>query len=261
MPSMPSLRTIPSWRSSLVPDAHETYARIDPRYDSESSDSPSPPHRSRGMRPNRQSSSGDQRRSSLRRRRHQKRTRSQNNVLRAPIPFPSPLIRFPRMKSEHHDPDRSSRSSFNTHYRSSSDGHVPFPSISEESYPSPHSPDAVAVFQIPTGKGKTPLFNCFGKHHDISDDDIPVMFAESGDGTSSSASESSTTSVFPSPRQRGLFTPLRRRVSALASSVMRTRRKFATGIHPHRHSPNSLHDDNDPEEYDIPCLAYITCLW
>jgi hypothetical protein len=236
MPSVPSLRTIPSWRSSLGPGAHETYARINPRYDSESSDSPSPPHRSRGIRPNRQSSSGNQRHSSLRRRRHQKHTRSQNNVVCAPISLPGPLIHFPRMKSEHHDPDRSSRSSFNTYYRSSSVGHVPFPSISEELYPSPHSPDAVAVFQILPGKGKTPLFNCFGKHHDISDDDIRVMFAESSDGTSSSASETSTTSVLPSPRRRGLLAPLRRRVRALASSVMRTRRKFATGIHPHRHS-------------------------
>jgi len=260
MRSLPSLRTIPSWRSSLVPDAHETYAKIEPRYDSESSDSPSPPHRSSGIRPNRHTSSGNRWRSSLRRRRHEKLTRSPNDALHAPISYPSFLTRFPRMKPERHDPDRSSSSSLDTH-RSSCDSHIPFPSVSEESHPSPHSPDALAVFQIPPDKGKTPLFNCFGKHHDISDDDIRVMFAEAAsDGTGSSTSETST-SVLPSPGRRGLLTPLRRRVSALASSVVRIRRKFSTVIHQRRHSPNSTHDDNDPEEYDIPCLAYITCLW
>jgi len=264
MPSLPSLRTIPSWRSSLFPDAHETYAKIDPRYDSESSDSPTPRHRSCGIRPTRHPSPGNQRRSSLRRRRHEKRTRTPNNVLPAPISLPSPLTRFPLMKPEHHDPGRSSSSSLNTHRSSFAfDSRIPFPSIpEEESYPSPHSPDAVAVFQIPQGKGRTPLFDfdCFGKHYDISEDDIRVTFAEASDGTNSRSRETST-SVLPSPGKRGLFTPLRRRVRALASSMMHSRRKFSAVIHQHRHSPNSIHDDNDPEEYDIPCLAYITCLW
>ena len=268
MLSLPSMRTIPSWRSSLFPDAHETYAKIDPRYDSESSDSPTPRprHRSCGTRPTRHPSSGNQRRSSLRHRHHEKRTRTSSDVVPTPMisSHPSPLTRFPRMKPEGRDPDRSSSSSFDTYRPSFAfDSRFPFPSIpEEESYPSPHSPDAVAVFQIPPGKGRTPLFDfdCFGNHYDISEDDIRVTFAEAGDGTCPSSGETSS-SVLPSPAQRGLLTPLRRRVRALASSVVHTRRKFSAVTHRNRHSPNSIRDDNDPEEYDIPCLAYVTCLW
>jgi hypothetical protein len=123
----------------------------------------------------------------------------------------------------------------------------------------------MAVFQIPQGKGRTPLFDfdCFGKHFDISEDDIRVTFADASDRTGSSRTGETSTSVIPSPghRRRRLLTPLRRRVRALASSVMHTRRKLSAAIHHHRHPPNPIRDDNDPEEYDIPCLAYVTCLW
>ena len=255
--SLSSLRTIPSWQSSLVPDVHTTYAKIDPRYDSEGSR-----HLPCGMAPNQHPSSGSQRHYTLHRRRHEKRTRSPNNVLHDAISPPSSFARFPHARTathRRHDPNSSSSSSLNT-YQSSFDSHIPFPSTSEESYPSPRSPDAVAVFQIPIDKGEAPLSDCFMKHHGILEDKIQVIFEEASDGTSTSASTGAT-SVRTASGKHSLLTPLRRRVSALASSVIRTRRKFPTISHRNRRPPNPVDGDDEPVEYDIPCLAYITCLW
>jgi hypothetical protein len=261
--SSSSLRTVPSWRSSLAPDVHMTYTQIDPRYDSEDSDSTNPPHLSRGMTPNQHHSSGSQRHYTLRRRRHERRTRSSNNVLHAAISLPSVPAHFPHAKTttnRRHDPDSSPGSSLNT-YQSFFDGRIPFPSISEESYPSPHSPDAVAVFQIPLDKGEAPPFDCFVKRRHIFEDEIQVIFEEDSDGTSTNVSTGAT-SVCPTSGQHSFLAPLRRRVSAVASSMIRTRRKFPAIFHKNRHSPIPIDDDDDElVEYDIPCLAYITCLW
>ena len=250
-----SRRPIPSWRSSA--DAQKTYAKIDSRHNSEDSDSPDPPHYLREMVPYQHTSSGYQRRYPLRGR-HEKRTSSTNDIFHASIPFPSLLARFPHartMKNGHHDPDRSSSSSLNT-YQSPFDSHVPFPSISEESYPSPYSPDAVAVFQIPLDAGEAPPFDCFVEHN-ILKDEIQVTFSEDSDRTSTSTG---ATSLRPASARRGLLASLKQRVGALASSVRRPRCKLPTIFHIHRH-PNPVDDDDNPLEYDIPCLAYITCLW
>jgi hypothetical protein len=261
MLSLSSLRTIPSWRSSLVPDAHATYAKIDPRCDNEGSgDSTDPLRHSHRMVSNQHPSSGNQRHSTLRRRHHEKRTRTPR-VSHAAIPL---LARFPHARTTTNrlnGPNRSFNSSTNT-YQSAFDSHVPFPSTSEESYPSPHSPDAVAMFQTPLDKGPAPLFDCFVKRHDIPQDEIQVIFEESSDGTSTNASTNTGASpVRPASGRHDLLAPLRRRVTAVASSVIRTRRKFPTTFHKNWRPQNPVHDDDEPVEYDIPCLAYITCLW
>lgn len=256
MPSLSSLRTIPSWRTSLVPDAHATYAKIDPQYESEGSDSTDPLRHSHRIAPNQPPSSNSQGHSTLRRQCHEKRIGSPN-VSHAAIPLPSLLAcgKRARTTNRSNDPNRSSNGSTNT-YQSSFDSHVPFPSTSEESYPSSHSPDAVAMFQIPLDKGPAPLFDCFVKRHEIQ-----VIFEEASDGTSTDISTNTgATPVRPASRRHDLLAPLRR-VKAVASSVIRTRRKFPTTFHKNRRPLNPVDDDDEPVEYDIPCLAYITCLW
>jgi hypothetical protein len=136
---------------------------------------------------------------------------------------------------------------------------VPFPSISEESYPSPYSDDAIAVFQAPPDKSGVPhYFEGRRNHEDILQDQAQVIFAVAVDGTSAS---SSATSAHTAARPRGLLKPLRRRVRALASSLLTSRRKFPIMFTKERGAPHLDDYDYDSVEYDIPCLAYISCLW
>lgn len=267
--SLSSLRTIPSsWRSTL-PRAHgrRTYSKIERGNDRGSSDSDTPgllPHQFAGASSQQQSSSGNLWNNSVRRRRHDKRsTRSQNNVFHTSLS--DILTRFSHAMSNstngHHDPGASSSGSLGTRQSS----YIPFPSTPDESsHPSPYSADAVAVFQAPLNKADDALyFDTHVKHRGIHENRIQVVFAEAADSTSTSTSTSaSATSARVAPKPRGFIVPLRRRVRALASSVKTsTRRKFSTIFHKDRHPPRRVDDDNDPVEYDIPCLAYITCLW
>ncbi|KAF8476409.1 hypothetical protein DFH94DRAFT_110786 [Russula ochroleuca] len=260
--SLSSLRTIPSsWRSTL-PRAHRTYSKIERGHDRGDSDSdiPSLTHQFAGAS-SQHTSSGNLWNNSVRRRRNDKRsTRSQNNVFHTSLP--DILARFSHAMSNstngHHDPGASSSGSLGTRQSS----YIPFPSTSEESsYPSPYSADAVAMFQAPLNKGDALYFDSHVKHRGILENHIQVVFAEAADSTSTSTSVS-TTSARAAPKPRGLIVPLKRRIRALASSLKTsTRCKFPTIFHRDRHSPRPVSDDNDPVEYDIPCLAYITCLW
>lgn len=263
--SLSSLRTLPSsWRSTL-PRAHgrRTYSKIKRGNDRGSSDSDTPsllPHQS-AEAPSQPSSSGNLWNNSVRRRRHDKRsTRSQNNVFHTSLS--DILTRFSHAMSSstngHHDPGASSGGSLGTRQSS----YIPFPSTSDESsHPSPYSADAVAVFQAPLNKGDALYFDTHVKHRGIHENHIQVVFAEAADSTSTSTS-TSVTFARVAPKQRGLIVPLRRRVRALASSVKTsTQHKFSTIFHKDRYPSRPVDDDNDPVEYDIPCLAYITCLW
>ena len=274
--SLSSLRTIPSWRSTLS-RAHKTYAKIECGHDGDSDTTPCPPHESGGASSSSQRSSFGNSlwNNSLRRRRQGKRARSPNNVFHTSLS--DILARFSHAMSNstggHHDPGTtSSSSSLGAHPSSSLNSHVPFPTTSEESssstasYPSPYSADAVAAFQAPRlDKGDVrdaPYFDGRVRCRGIFEDHIQVDFAEAADGTSTSTSTSAT-SVRATSKPRRLLAPLRRRVSAVARSVTPTRRKFPTIFHKDRRPPRSVvdDDDDDPVEYDIPCLAYITCLW
>ena len=277
--SLSSLRTIPSWRSTLS-CAHKTYAKIECGHDGDS-DTPSLPHECEGAPSSQRSSFGNIWNNSLRRRRQDRRARSPNNVFHTSLS--DILARFSHAMSNstsgHHGPGTtSSRSSgsLSAHPSSSLNSHVPFPSASDESsssssssYPSPYSADAVAAFQAPRrNKGgdvrDAPYFDGRVRYRGIFEDHIQVDFAEAVDGTSTSTNTStSATSVRgATSKPRRLLAPLRRRVSAVARSVTPTRRKFPTIFHKdHRRSPRPVVEDDDPVEYDIPCLAYITCLW
>jgi len=118
------------------------------------------------------------------------------------------------------------------------------------------------MFQIPLDKGAAPLFDRFVKRRDILQDEIQVIFEETSDGTSSNTSTNIGASpVRPASGRHDLLAPLRRRVKTVASSVIRNRRKFPTKFLKNRRPLNPVDDDDEPVEYDIPCLAYITCLW
>jgi hypothetical protein len=118
------------------------------------------------------------------------------------------------------------------------------------------------MFQIPLDKGAAPFFDSFVKRHDILQDEIQVIFEETSDGTSTNTSmNTGATPVRPASGRHDRLAPLRRRVKAMASSVIRTRRNSPTTFHKSRRPLNPVHDDDEPVEYDIPCLAYITCLW
>jgi hypothetical protein len=239
-PSLSSLRTIPSWRSSLLPDTNKTYAKMHTRSSSEESDTPNPPHL-RGPTPHHPSLSGLQRRY-LRHRRHNKCLTNQHGRHN---PFHTPA---PNSRTRRHDyPSSSSRSSLSTRPSSSVDSHVPSPSTSEESYPSPYSADALAVFH--TSKHRASFFKSRCKQ-----DRIQVIFEEAADATSTSVSASSAHSL---PRRHGRFGPLKRRIRALAESMSPPRSKAPAVLNDERMSPHL--DDDDSVEYDIPCLAYISC--
>lgn len=239
-PSLSSLRTIPSWRSSLLPDTNKTYAKMHTRSSSEESDTPNLPHLD-GPTPHYPSLSGLQRRY-LRHRRHKKCLTNQHGGRN---PFHTPV---PNSRTRRRDyPSSSSRSSLSTRPSSSVDSHVPSPPTSEESYPSPYSADALALFH--TSKHRARFFKSRRKQ-----DRIQVIFEEATDATSTSVSVSSAHSL---ARLRGRFGRLTRRIGALAESMSPPRSKAPTVFNDEPMSPHL--DDDDSVEYDIPCLAYISC--
>lgn len=256
-PSLSSLRTIPSWRSSLLPDANKIYAKIHTRHSSEESDTPNPPH-SRGARSH-HSSIGSLQHRYLRHRRQNKRSTNQNgghDPLPTSVPPSNLLERFSHSTMRRHDhPSSSSSSSLSTRPSSSFDSHVPSPSTSEESYPSPYSADALAVFHPPTEKRGASFFKGRRKHEDI-EDRVQVIFEETTDVTSTNTGVSSAHSL---ARRHGRISRLKRRISALAESMSPPRSKAPTMFNNERRSPHL--DNYDTGEYDIPCLAYISCIW
>ncbi|KAI9439249.1 hypothetical protein H4582DRAFT_126831 [Lactarius indigo] len=253
-PSLSSLRTIPSWRSSPNPDANKTYAKIHIQYSSEESDTPSLPH-SRAARPQHPSMGSLQHRYLRHRRPSGRLKNSGHGPLHTSIPPPNLLERFSHSTMRRHaDPSSSSSSSLSTRPSSSFDSHVPFPRTSEESYPSPFSADALAVFHPPTDKRGLSFFKGRRKHEDILEDRVQVIFEEATDATSTTAGVSSAHSL---AKRRGRIGRLRRRISALAESMSPRRSKTPTIFNNERHSPRL----DDYEEHDIPCLAYISCIW
>jgi hypothetical protein len=273
--SLSSLRTIPSWRNTF-PRAHKTYARIERGHDVGGgfrSDSPSLPHLRGGTSPSQHSSSGNLQNNSLRhRRRHAaKRTKSQNNVFHTPLS--DLLTRFSHAMtiSSSGYRDSGTGSSFGSnslatqHSSSFDSSYIPFPSMSDDSsrtFPSPYSPDAAAVFQAPPNKSDAPhFFDGHVKFRGIFEDHMQVVFEEATDRTSSSASTNTcVSSSRTASKPPGLLVRSRRRVSALARAVTPARCKFLSVFDKKRSRPRPA-DDNDPVEYDIPCLAYVTCLW
>lgn len=284
-----SLRAIPSWRNTF-PRAHGRYAEIERGHDvgglggsASGSDIPSLPRLHGGAPPpSRHSSSGNLRNPSLRhRRRHAvKRTRNQNNVFfRTPIS--DLLTGFSHAMTistgGHRDSgttsNSNSSSSLGTHqyYSSSFDSsgsgsHIPFPSMSDESnrtFPSPYSADAAAAFQ---NKSDAPhLFDGHVKFRGIFEDHMQVVFGDAAasnnmTSTASASTSSGATSARTASKPAGLLVRSRRRVSALARAVKPARRKFLS-IFDKKLPPRPADDDDDPVEYDIPCLAYVTCLW
>jgi hypothetical protein len=260
-PSLSSLRTTPSWQSSLGPDVRKTNAKIKARYDGEDFNTHNQPHPcGETLMPRSQhSSSSDLKYFPARCRSQDKPTTGQNDYLHI-----SPLVDLPghishamTVTNKHKD-QSSDRSSSSSTDRLSFGDPIPFPSTSEESYPSPYSADAIAVFQAPPYKGGARYFEGRRKREDILEDQVQVVFAVAVDGTSTS---SGTASLYTAPRLYGPLEPLRRRVKALASSLLSTRRKFPTIFTKKHRAPHFDDHDYTSVEYDIPCLAYISCLW
>lgn len=256
-PSLSSLRTIPGWRDSPIPDANKTYAKFHIQYSSEESDTPSLPH-SRGARPY-HPSVGSLQHQYLRHRRQNKRLTNQNgghSPLHPSVPPSNLLEHFSHSTMRRHaDPSSSSSSSLSTRPSSSLDSHVLFPSTSEESYPSPYSADALAVFHPPTDKRGLSFIKGHRRHEDILEDRVQVIFEEATDATSTTAGVSSAHSL---AKRRGRIGRLRRRIRALAESMSPPRSKTSTKFSNERRSPHL--NDYDSEEHDIPCLAYISCI-
>ncbi|KAH9994316.1 hypothetical protein BJV74DRAFT_884151 [Russula compacta] len=249
--SLHSLSSLSSRRSGL-PDARKTYAKIKSRHASEEGSGTSNPPYSYGTTSSQHSFSSTLWYRPVRRRCHDKRnvTGKHNPNL---LPHSSHAT---TMTNGHHDSNSGSNSSLGTH-QSSLNIRVPFPSTSEESYPSPHSADAIAVLEAPLEKGEAQLFDGPVKYHGILEDQVQGISVGAYEGTNTSTS---TTYARSPSRRRGLV-PLKRRASALASSVLPTRCKFPTIFHKGRYPRYPVDDDNDSVEYDIPCLAYIACLW
>ena len=269
--SLSSLRAIPSWRNTF-PRAYKTYAEIDRGDDVDGgsrSDSPSLPHLRSGASPSQHSSSGNLRNHSLRhRRRHAaKRTSSQNTPLSDLLTRFSHAMTISTSGYRDSGTSNSSLDRVGTHNSSldSSHSQIPFPSFSDESnrtFPSPYSPDAAAVFEAPLNKGDAPrFFDGHVKFRGVFDDHMQVVYEEATDRTSSSASTStSAASARTASKPPGLLVRSRRRVSALARAVTPARCKIPS-IFDKKRPPRPADDDDDPVEYDIPCLAYVTCLW
>ncbi|KAI0247016.1 hypothetical protein BJV78DRAFT_1285895 [Lactifluus subvellereus] len=257
--SMSSPHTVPSCQTSLRPYASNTYAKIKAPYDGEGSSTHDHQPHPRGV--NLMSRSQHPSCSHLRhppsfRRRQDERTASQDYLLHVAPPLSNIVGNFSQsttVTNGNDGPGSGSRSSLNM-LQSSSYSRVPFPSTSEESYPSAHSTDAIAVFQAPPDKSGVEGRR---RHDCIFEDWVEIIFAVTVDETSTS---SSATSVHTAPRPRGLVDPLRRRVRALAS-LLSTRCKFPTMFTKERRPPHLDDYDYNLVEYDIPCLAYISCLW
>ncbi len=252
-PSLSSLRTIPSWRSSVFPNTNKTYAQIHSRSSSES-DTPNSPS-SHGARPHQPSLTSLQRQS-LRHRRQDKHSTSQNcshDSAGASVHVSKLLERFAFPTKRTHD--NPSSSSLSTGPSSSLDDYAPYPSTSEESYPSPYSADARAVFHFPTDRRGTSSSKGRRKHENTLENRIQVIFEEATDTTSTSATASS---VHPPAKRRSRIGRLKRRMKALAS-MLPSRSKAPIVSNKESRSPHP--DDCDDVDYDIPCLAYISCIW
>jgi hypothetical protein len=271
--SLSPLRTIPSWRNTF-PRAHRRYAEIEHGHDvggGSASDSPSLPRLIRGGAPPSQHSSSGNLRNPF------KRTRNQNNVFFR-TPLSDLLTGFSHAMTistgGHRDSGTSSNSNStlgtHQHYPSSFDSsgsgsHIPFPSMSSDesnrTFPSPYSADAAAAFQ---NKSDAPhFFDGHVKFRGIFEDHMQVVFEEAANNrtsTSSASTSSSATSARTASKPPGLLVRSRRRVSALARAVKPAHLKFLT-IFDKKLPPRPADDDDDPVEYDIPCLAYVTCLW
>ena len=269
--NLSSLGTIPtSWRNTF-PRAHDSYAKIERGHDvggGPGSDSPSLPRLRGGASPSQHSSSGNLRNHSLphRRRHAAKRTKSENRILHTPLSDLFTRFSHASTISTSGQRDSGTSSSLGTHHSSLDSSHIPFPSISDESYrtfPSPYSADAAAVFQAPLNKSDAPhFFDGHVKFRGIFEDHMQVVFEEATEMTSSSASTSaSATSARTASNPPSLLNRSRRRVSAFARAVTPARCKFPAIFDKKRHPSRPAYDDDDPVEYDIPCLAYVTCLW
>jgi hypothetical protein len=243
-PSLSSLRTIPSWRSSLFPlsEANKSRAKLHPRYSSDEPDPPSLSHPG-SAKPHHPSLSSLQRRY----------VRRQNNRTTNPNGGRDPQhTSVPNLRSRRHEySSGSSRSSLSTRPSSSYDSHVPSPTTSEESYPSPYSVDARAVFHASRDKHRASFFKGRRKQ-----DRVQVIFEEATETSSTSVAVSSAHSL---AKSRGRLSRLKRRIGALAESVSPPRSKAPTAFSNERLSPHL--DDDDSVDYDIPCLAYISCFW
>ena len=262
----PTMRTISSRRSCPLPNAYTgTYTRMETPHDDSTSgsDTPTPSSsRRRGITSSQPSAWSH----SLRRRprRHDKSTGGPNDIFRAPVPL------FPRFSytttttNGHHDPSSGSSNGSLDTYPSSSNYRVPFPlmtSNSDESYPSPYSADAVAVFQALLDKGEAPFFDGLVKPCGIFEDQVRVTFTDATETTGSTSTSETSVRAASTRRRRGFLVPFRRRVSDITSTALLTLRKFPSMFHKDRIPPYFVDDDDDNTEYDIPCLAYITCLW
>jgi len=274
--SLSSLRTIPTCRNTF-PRAHKTYAQIEGGHDvggGFGSDSPSFPRPHGGTPPSQHSSSYNLHNHSLRhRRRHAvKRTRSRNNVSHMPLSDLFSRFSHAMTISTSGDSDSSGTSSnysnrsLGTQPSSFDTSHIPFPSISDDSsrtFPSPCSANAAAVFQTPSDAPH--FFDGHVKFREIFEDHMQIAFEEATDGTSTSGTSASTrtsaTFSRTASKPPGLIARSRRRVSALAKAVTPARRKFLTIFDKKRPLTRPVDDDDDPVEYSIPCLAYVTCLW
>ena len=244
-PSLSSLRTIPSWRSSLfhLPDANKSCAKLHPQYSSDEPDPPSLIHPGSAARPHHPSLSSLQRRYVRR-----QTTRSTN-----PNGGSDPLhTSVPNLRTRRHEySSGSSRSSLSTRPSSSYDSHVPSPTTSEESYPSPYSVDARAVFHSSRDKHRSNFFKGRRKQ-----DRVQVIFEEATETSSATVAVSSAHSL---AKSRGRLSRLKCRIRAFAESMSPSRSKAPTVFSNKRLSPHL--EDDDSVEYDIPCLAYISCLW
>ncbi|KAI0300606.1 hypothetical protein B0F90DRAFT_1817375 [Multifurca ochricompacta] len=265
--SLSSLRTIPSWRSSLFPNTSKTYAKMEVRHEDEGSHAPDlrPPRGAILMPPPQHSSSSNLQNRSLCLRHQDKVATSHDDedyLSHTSTSLSNLLARFPRpMANSNEGPSSGSSSSLNTH-QSSDDSRASVPSSSEDSYPSPYSVDAIAVFQTPPDKNEGRFFDGRRKRGGVDilenqvQNQVQVIFAEAADGTSASLP-----SVHIASRHRDVIGSLRRRVKALASSVLLKQRKVPTMFHNERRLPRLDDYDYDSAECDIPCLAYISCLW
>lgn len=234
--SLTPLRTVSSWQSSLHPDARKTFAKIKAQHDSEDTNA----HNRRGGTLASRSQC------------------SSSSNMKHLVNLPGYFSHATTVTNGYNDRSSSQCSSSST-YQSSFCDRVPFPSTSEELYPSPYSADAIAVFQAPPDKGRTHHLDDRQKHGDILENQIQVIFSVAVDGTSTSSGDSfaPTASLRPRGPLKFLKHP-RRRLGAWAKSLLSTRRKLLTSKE--CRAPHFDDYDYNSVEYDIPCLAYISCL-
>jgi len=236
-PSLSSLRTIPSWRSSLflLPDANKSCAKMHARYSSDEPDPPSLSHPG-SAKPHHPSLSSLQRRYVRRQNNRSTNPNGRRDILHTSVPN----LRTRRYEYS----SGSSRSSLSTRPSSSYDSHVPSPTTSEESYPSPYSVDARAVFHTSRDKHRASFFK--GRRNQ---DRVQVIFEEATDASSATVAVSSAHSL---AKRRGRLSRLKCRIRSLAESMSPPRSTvFNERLPPHL--------DDCSVEYDIPCLAYISC--